>query len=194
MKISRFARSRGFTLVETILTVVLMIIALALLSSGVKFVNSVFREGDIIKTEAEVEIVQFEIKNDIRNCQSIISIAPDKLVLQTLMLGEGKYDTAVNNQLFTNFSTLTYEFKQTPTESYLLRTLQPASGPAQNRKLLSNCLTAPIAGNTATYLFQPIVNTVPPYQYVRVQFPLKTRAFKLVQKTLSMEVSRRSHL
>lgn len=192
-------QTSGFSLIEMILSILFIIISIILMLGGIRFLNSVFRETDINRAQREVESVQYLIKNEVRNSQDILHVSSDTLVLSTLTLREGMYDTDDNPNLFqaAQRSRLTYKVEEENGQIYLLRTFDQAPlgvGVNQTKKLLMGYLTRPVLGTTASYIFAPIGTTTPPFQFIKISFPLSKKSFRSAPKTYSIEVSRRSAL
>jgi type II secretory pathway pseudopilin PulG len=143
---------RGVSLVEIMFVAAILGIVTGLGAMGVRALNSIMRENASSQMELEAQSILYQMTREIRNANAILEIStgtPNLLSMKSFntRLGYDVLTSPIFNPVF--IGTITYQFVQTPTESYLLKTISTntfdgagnvTGASVYSRKLLQNIL------------------------------------------------------
>ncbi len=128
---------------------------------SLKLVNWGVFQGSLNQIETDAQIEMYSLSRNIRNCQEIVSVSSDTLVLRTFNFASYGYSDP-NLVDSDNLGIITYQYRA-DTKGLERRTQFPSSN--QTSTSLKNVLMPP---SDATPIFKGGPAPDPPYDYVEV--------------------------
>lgn len=138
-------------MVELAIVVSIVGVAIYIARVGILFINNLYYRTALVQAQQEAELNLYNITRDVRNSKVIVEISSGTLTLNTFNPHLG-FDVRVNPVIFSpvNIATMTYQFVQNGSDSYLQKTVI-TNGQAVVTRSLRNILSNPVGDN---YLFR----------------------------------------
>ncbi len=179
------ARPSGFSLIETMVAVMILGVCVVLTGAGTNLMADMLREQRITETQREVQMTLDQFNEDIRGCQSIVAISTDSLVLRVFDNRVGYQNPQIFNPV--TFGTVTYRYTGQGDAHFVSRKVE-FPGRTLVRSVLRNALATPTA---AEPLFAPYpAGASAPYSAVSASIRLQM-PFKIPKSTYSIVMTRR---